>query len=249
MLIVDFSTFLLAAGITLVAAVVQASVGIGFGMIAVPLLFLLSPQFVPGTVIVLGALVTGVTAWRDGANINRPAAVTALAGRLPGALAAGWLVSAMPVDLFAGLFGLLILAAAGLNLAGFTVRPTRGVVFVAGAVSGVMGTITSVGAPPLALVFQGFGGAGMRATISVTLLVGAVFSIGVLLIFGAFSWRDVPTALLLAPVVLVGFVASRPLAQWLDRRFWRLAVYLISIVASVLGAIQALNASQGRCRG
>lgn len=171
MLISDPGTLALAALITLAAAVVQASVGIGFGMIAAPLLFLLSPDFVPGTVIALGALVTGVTAWRDGGSINRPAAATALAGRLPGALMAGWLVSALPVDLFAELFGLLILAAAALNLAGLRMRPTRGVVFAAGAVSGVMGTITSAGAPPLALAFQGFGGAGMRATISVTLLV------------------------------------------------------------------------------
>ena len=241
MLITDPATLALAALITLVAATVQASVGIGFGMIAAPLLFLLSPDLVPGTVIVLGALVAGVTAWRDGANIDRPAALTALAGRLPGALAAGWLVSAMPVDLFAGLFGLLILAAAALNLAGLRLKPTKALVFTAGTVSGVMGTITSAGAPPLALAFQGFGGAGMRATISVTLLFGALLSIGALLLFGAFGWRDAAAAVLLAPVVIAGFLVSRPLAEWLDRRFWRVAVYMISIVAGVLCVIQAVR--------
>lgn len=241
MILLDPSTLLIAALVTIVAAVVQASIGSGFGMIAAPVLFLLSPDLVPGVIITLAGIVTGLTAWHEIPDINRPATVTALAGRLPGALLAGWLISVMPVNAFTGLFGVMIILAVVFNIAGIVVRPTSPVIFGAGFASGVMGTVTSVGAPPLALIFQAFGGAGMRATMSATLLVGALISISALVLFGAYGLRDLLTALVLAPAAVVGFLISRPLALWLDRTYWRPAVYAVSAAAAVLCVVQAFN--------
>ena len=61
-----------AAGFVIVvfAAVVQSTSGIGFGLIAAPLLVLIDPKFVPGTVIFLGVSVSFLSALRDMRDVN-----------------------------------------------------------------------------------------------------------------------------------------------------------------------------------
>ena len=55
---------------------------------------------------------------------------------------------------------------------------------LAGATSGVLGTATSIGGPPMALVWQNSSGPKLRGTMSGFFLVGSVLSIAVLAITG-----------------------------------------------------------------
>ena len=52
------------------------------------------------------------------------------------------------------LFGGLILLGVCLSLSGLRLPPIRGVLVGAGALSGVMGTVASIGGPPMALLYQ-----------------------------------------------------------------------------------------------
>ena len=56
---------------------------------------------------------------------------------------------------------------------------------LAGATSGVLGTATAIGGPPMALVWQRKSGARLRGTMSGFFLVGSVMSIAALAATGA----------------------------------------------------------------
>ena len=97
-----------------------------------------------------------------------------------------------------------------------------------------MGTVTSVGSPPMAIAMQHAPGAQMRATVSAFLLIGAVMSVGFLSLFGAFGVGDVLRALVLVPFAGLGFHLSRYVVsrRELDR-YLRPLVLLLCLLASV----------------
>ena len=222
--VLDWLPLLGAMAAILLAGVIQASTGIGFGLVAAPVLLLVDPRLVPGSVIFLGTLVTLLAAVREIRWINLKGLAAGLSGRIPGAILAGAIVAAVSPALFQALFGLLVLAAVMLSIAAKTVRPTTPNVVVAGFVSGLMGTLTSIGAPPIALVFQRVHGPEMRATVSAFLLIGAIVSMLSLAGFGAFGWTDILLALKLVPAALTGFALSRYIIRLPDTRWLRPAV-------------------------
>ncbi len=62
--------------IVLAASVVQAGLGMGFGLTAAPLLALIDPHLVPVPTLILGMVTAGMGAWRQHVSINWPAGVS-----------------------------------------------------------------------------------------------------------------------------------------------------------------------------
>ena len=144
-------TFALAGLAVAFAACVQASVGFAYALLAAPLLALIQPSLVPGPVIVSSFVLSALT-WRERASIDRTGVATTLVGRLPGSILAGVAIDWLPAAEFELLFGAVVLCAVMLSLWTSGVRPTRPALLTAGFASGLMGTLTSVGGPPIALV-------------------------------------------------------------------------------------------------
>ncbi|MEM1286686.1 MAG: sulfite exporter TauE/SafE family protein [Pseudomonadota bacterium] len=193
----------------LCASAVQSIAGIGFGLIAAPVLLLIDPKFVPGTVIFLGLLVSFMSAMRDLPHINKAFVAAGLAGRIPAAILAASLVAILSPTAFQIIFSVLILGAVALSLFGPAIRPSVPGVATAGVASGFMGTLTSVGAPPFAIAMQNMPAQQLRATMNAVLLLGACASIASLAAFGSFGWAEVVRGFALIPAVLLGFFAAR----------------------------------------
>lgn len=191
------------------AAIIQSSSGIGFGLIAAPVLLLIDPKFVPGTVIFLGTTVSFLSAARDMRHINRSYVIAGITGRLPAAIVAASLVASLSQTLFQIIFACLILFAVALSLFGPAFRPSVPRIAMAGVLSGFMGTLTSVGAPPFALAMQNMPANQLRATMNAVLMLGACISLGSLAIFGSFGWADMVRGIALMPAVLLGFYGAR----------------------------------------
>ena len=85
---------------------------------------------------------------------------------------------------------------------------TRPSLVTAGVLSGVTGTATSIGGPPLALVYQHRAPSQIRATLGLYFLLGALFSIIGLGVTGNLNERDAYVALGLLPFLLLGFAVS-----------------------------------------
>ena len=232
-------TALIACALAVMAgALIQGAGGIGFAMFAAPIVALLRPDLVPGPMIVAGGAVSLLAAIREFRRIDFRGAAFAVGGRIPGAIVAGLVIGLLPASTFAVLFALLIIAAAALSVTGWRVRATPVSLAVAGFGSGVMGTITSVGAPPMGIVLQNAEPGTLRATVGAFLLAGAVVSLAVLAWAGRFGAHEMRMGLLLVVPMAIGFAISTPLVRRVDARTMRALVLGISALSAVVLLVQ-----------
>lgn len=201
--------FALAFIVIVVAGIVQSSVGLGFGLVAAPILMFINPALVPGGVIFLGTLVSFLSAVRDLPQVNPRYVAAGLAGRIPAALVAASLVALASPALFELLFALSMLIAVALSILAPRFDPTVPRVAAAGIASGLMGTMTGVGAPPFGIALQNAPAHEMRATLNAVLLLGAIVSMIALASFGAFGPVDIVKGAALVPAALAGFWVAR----------------------------------------
>lgn len=222
------------------AACVQSTVGFGFALISAPLLVLLSNDLVPGPLLAVSCVLSAATAWREHASIDRRGVTLLLVGRLPGALAGAALLRWLPPAAASVVFAALILLGVLLSAFGFHVaRSTRNLLAV-GALSGVMGTTTAAGGPPIALIYNDTEGAALRATLNAYFACGAVLSVVVLALSGQFGVNDLLHGAWLLPSVWLGFALSRRVQGMLDRERTRAAVLLVAGACAAVVMVKAL---------
>lgn len=244
-IVIDWTVFTVAFLVIILAAIAQGSIGVGFGIVSAPILAIIDPSLVPGPLLVLAVTTSAIVAVRDRRDFRLGNLAYALAGRLPASLLGGLTASLLSPQMFLLVFGSLILIAVLLSLSGLRFAPTKRSLFGAGLASGYMGTITSVGTPPMAIVYQHSPGAEVRANMSAFLVVGGLASILSLAIFGAFDWGDLTISLKLLPALLIGAWLSKPLSRYMDAGWMRPAMLVLCAVASALLLIRALSGDTG----
>lgn len=216
-----------------IGSCVQGAVGFGSNLIAAPLLVLLDDRYVPGPVnIASAALNIVMLTTRRELPIDRRVP-WAMGGLLPGTLLAGWLIAVLPTRGLSIAFAVLVVVAVVLSASGLSLRRTDGNLFAAGVLSGFMGTVSGIGGPPVALVYQHERGAVLRGTLPRFFLVSSVLTIGTLIVVGKLGWEEVGLAVVLLPGTFVGLRCSRWFAQHVDRRSARPIVLVLSTVAAV----------------
>jgi uncharacterized membrane protein YfcA len=227
------AALLLAAVIVAGGAALQAATGMGMALFAAPLLALFDPAYVPGPALCAVGILSAAVAWRERVAIDRSILAVALVG-----LAIGSALAALVLALLAGLdlsrlFGVLILAAVVLSQAGLHIRTSRPALLLGGLASGILGTLSGVQGPPIALVLQHQPPQQLRATLCAFFAVGSLLSIAALAAAGVFGPRQIVLGLLLLPGVPLGLAIAPTLARHIDRRRARLAVLIISALSAV----------------
>ena len=227
--------YVVALGAVAVGALTQGALGFGFGMLAAPVLALVDDELVPGAVLVLGVTVAATVAWQERGALDWLGIKWALVGRVLGTFVAVAAVSHLDRDQLAIALGVFVLAAVALSIVGWRIRPSPRTLVGAGAMSGMMGTLTSIGGPPMALVYQREQAARLRSTLAGFFLFGASLAVVSLAISGQFGARQLVDGLTLLPGLVVGLAASHVLAPYLDRGWTRPAVLgLCTVAATVL---------------
>jgi uncharacterized membrane protein YfcA len=230
--------FLACAAAVLAGAFIQGVGGIGFAMFAAPIVAIIRPDLVPGPMIVAGGTVSLLAALREYGSIDLRGAAIATAGRIPGAIVAGLVIGLLPHTTFAVIFALFILAAVALSFSGWRVAASPLNLTVAGFSSGLMGTITSVGAPPIGIVMQNHKPAMLRATVGAILVAGAIVSIAVLAFAGRFGRHELASGVMLLVPMAIGFALSTPLVRRVKGRMVRMIVLGISALSAIVLLIQ-----------
>jgi uncharacterized protein len=231
---------LFCVGLAFVGAAVQASVGLGFGLLAAPILAIVDTDFVPGAVLVAIIPLTLSVSIGSFADIDHRGAGLAVLGRVPGVVL-GTVVVATASDrsIAIGLaIAVLIAVAMSVWLPSVAVTPRRTV--AAGTLSGFMGTTTGVGGPPMALLFQRLDPATVRATLSAYFFAGTLMSIFALTVAGELGVRQWRLALLLLPGVIVGVVASRRLRPYLSGRWFRPSLLALCAASATVLLVEQL---------
>ena len=222
------------------ASVLQSALGIGFGVIAGPVLMLASPEAVPGVVLLLGGSTAFLSAVRGRRDIRPGELGIAMVGRLAGTLAAAGVLWAIPSrEVFAVVFSMALLVVVGLSATRPPIPLTRRTLAVAGGFSGLLGTLVAVGALPMGLVYQGQAAASARATLNTFFAIGVIPSIAALAATGYLGATQVLQAVLLIPFVLLGHRAARDLLPFVDERY-RPVVLGFCAVAALVVAVRAI---------
>ncbi len=224
------------AAAVLVGATLQGIVGLGLGLVLAPVTGLVAPQLLPGLALWLAMLLPLLTLTRDWRSADWRGLSWALAARIPGTTIGVWLVSALPVRALHIVVGVVVLAAVALTVRTVRMPVTPITLLGAGFASGIIGTVSSIGGPPLALVYQHHAADTLRATLGVYFVLGAAFSIVGLSATGQLPIRNLVVAAGMAPVVLLGFLLSGPLRRHLDHGSVRVGL-LTLCAASAAGLI------------
>src|ERR671918_538026 len=160
--------YAVALAVVALGTVVQGSVGFGVNLLAVPVLAVVEPDALPPTLTLLALPLGTAMARRERHGVDWPGVGWFMVGRLPGTVLGALVVASVAGDTISVLAGSGVLLAVGISLMTATVRITPGSTMAAGVASGAMGTATSIGGPPLALLYQHRGGAVLRGTPAVT---------------------------------------------------------------------------------
>jgi len=232
---VSLAGYSVIAAAVLLASCLQASIGFGLGMLAAPVVAIVDPALIPGTLIMLATMVTLIVVIRERQAIDLSGTGWALVGRIPGTIAGAALLAALPERGLAIVLAGVVLIGVILTSAGWVPAARTRNVVLAGATSGLLGTATSIGGPPMALVWQRSTGARLRGTMSGFFLVGSVLSLIALTFTGAVDRHTVHTFAILIPASIAGYALSRLVNRHLDAHRLRwLAIGVSATGAAIL---------------
>ena len=166
--------------------------------------------------------------------------LAAFGGRVIGTVAATTVLALLPQDRMALMFGALVLLGVAMSVSGLRLHPRRSVLVCAGAMSAIMGTIASIGGPPMALVYQDAQGPRLRATMSSFFWIGTVMSLVALRLVGRFGEDEIRLTLLMLPAVMLGLFTSRLASAVVDRGYTRIAVLWLATAAGLAVIVRQL---------
>ena len=228
--------------ITAAAAALQGTVGVGFAMVSVPILTLVNSGLTPIPQVLLAFPMTIYMVVRERQHIDLRGAGWVLSGRLPGAIIGVTLLAILAQRTLDGMIAGIVLTAAVAMAAGWSVQQTRRNQVLAGVASGIAGTTSAIGGPPLAFLYQHSSGDRLRSSLAAIFSVGITINVTILAIAGQIHREDVVTAAMLLPALTIGLYSSR----WITGRIADATIRRgILIVSALAGAVLAVRTIVG----
>ena len=224
----------------LAGSIVQGSVGLGMAQVAAPILMIIDPGLMPGSMMLVAALLPIATLVREHSDVDWKGLAWAFPGRLAGTALGGYLVVVVSTNTLGLGIATMVLAATLVSIVRWRPEPRPANLLAAGFVSGVGATATSIGGPPIALVYQNQPPAVVRCTLAVYFLVGNFFSLITLFAVGHLTARQGLFTLIFIPFVFVGFALAIWLRRFLDVAKTRVAVLALAAISSLVLIARAL---------
>ncbi|GAA3537801.1 sulfite exporter TauE/SafE family protein [Nonomuraea rosea] len=219
--------------VVFVGAIVQGAVGFGLGLVAAPVLTIMVPDLMPGAIQVVNMtlpLFTLVTEWR---RVDWRGLGFAVLGRVPGSVIGAVIVVYVSVYTRGVLVAVMVLVAVVLTARALSVPRNAATIASAGFVSGVTGTATGIGGPPVALVYQNAKGPQIRATLAMFFFLSAAQSLVILYVVDELPAQALVTGAVLIVPMALGFLACGPLRRYLDGGKVRVAVLAVAAASAV----------------
>ncbi len=228
------TTILIAISAMAFGCAFQAALGLGFALLAAPVLALLDPAFVPGPMLLAGTVLAALTAYGERDAIDRRMLATCLIG-----LGVGTVVGAVILQAVQGMdlqrvFGIMILLAVGVSLMGKTVAAKGRSLLIAAGISGVMGIMAGLHGPVISLAFQNAEPRVARAMLGAYFTVAYLSAVAALALVGAFGAPEASRTLVLLPGVAVGLALAPITRRYINRDRLRIAILAIAAVSGLI---------------
>jgi uncharacterized membrane protein YfcA len=231
---------MLALFIVALAAALQSAIGFGLALVAAPFLLMIDPRLIPGPLVMASLALTALTAYRDRAHIDLQGMGAALVGRALGTVLAAIFLALASTFFFDLAFGSLVMLAAILSGAGLHFRANRTSALIAGGASGLMGTISSIGGPPMAIIYQNASTGTLRGTLAGYFAAGTVLTLAALWSVGRFGEEEILLGLMLTPGTVVGFGLGHISRDFFPKQIIRPLIIGLSFFSGLFVLIRAL---------
>ncbi|MEL7291443.1 MAG: sulfite exporter TauE/SafE family protein [Pseudomonadota bacterium] len=235
------SQALIAALLIFVGSFVQTAIGFGLAIVAAPLLFLVSPDYVPAPICLVALFISVLNALKHRDSVEIGGLKMALIGRVPGSIAGGVLLVMVSTDLLALWLGVLVLFAVAVSLLPFRIEPTPMRMGVAGFFSGFFGTSSAIGGPPMALLLQHQEANQLRGNLSAFFVFSSIISLIIQIPAGFFTLHHLWISIPLIPAAWLGYKLARVTTQTLPKEKIRRGALLLCSISGATAVWQGLS--------
>lgn len=225
--------------VVVLAAAVQGTIGLGFNIVAVPVMSLINPLLAPVPQLILSLPQTVAAVAREHTGVDRRGVMWIVLGRFPGLAIGIWLLAIATDRLLDVLIGGLVLVAVAILASGIHLRRTAGVEFGAGVFAGISSYVSTIGGPPVALLYSREEGATVRATLGLLFFIGTSITLIARIVAGDITSRDVVLGLGLIPAAAIGFAMSSWLKERVAAEHLRAGIFVVSSLAAVALLLRA----------
>jgi uncharacterized protein len=221
-------------------ATVQSLVGLGLGLVAAPVITIVQPDLMPEVMLWLACTYPVVTLATEREDIHWAGLGWSLPTRLLGTAVGVAAVATFSAQALGLLVAVMVLGA--VLVTWLAVRPpiTRGSLLTAGLVGGFAGTATSIGGPPMAILYQDRPPRQIRTTLAVYFMIGAALSLAGLALAGQLDPHRALLAACLAPVLPFGAALGRALRTRLPEDRVRGAVLVVCAASAAVLLVRSL---------
>ncbi len=238
----DLPTEALAWVITFVAAIVQGTIGTGFAIFSVPLLTLIDPSLTPIPQILLAFPMTFGAVWRERQHIDLDGIWWIISGRVPGTLAAAWMLTQITEKTFDLVIASIVLAFVLVIGRGWEIRLNNRNRLLAGVASGFGGTASAIGGPPVILLYRNTPGPTLRSTVAAVFAAGILITMTTLHLTGVATAVDYRVAATLLIPMAAGFWLSGKLIRLVEGEHLKRAILIVCSIAGVALLVRGLAA-------
>ena len=244
----EIATFIAIVAIILVAGTIKITLGVGFGLVAMPLLLLVMDAdavvpFIAPLIFLQDLIILRQTwkhvPWRSAIFLAISAVIVApFAVLLQTEIDPATLQIAISVIIISAGFTLL----SGVK---FPIKNETSALVVAGGISGALFPLVGISGPPVALflVNQRWGMTPMRAVLAAFLVVLEAMTITTFALKGVVSRDSLVLDALMIPVLLVAVLFSTILLRSIDSNRYRKAVNGVIVTSAGLGLISLIVGS------
>ena len=238
-IIFDNAWFIAAAAL-FVGAWVQTAVGFGLAVVAAPIIVLVSPLWVPVVLTMSALWLSAVNAWDQRQHLQTKAMVTPMVTRIPGTILGVWLLTQMSVTALQIIVSSMVLLAVVVTYWAPHYPASRLNLGVAGAISGLTGSTTAIGGPPMAIVMQHGDPRETRANLSLYFTYSCIISLVGYYWAGLLNFELLIESLSFAPIILLGYFIGVKTRYLINPKSFRSILMFICLLAGLSALIGAL---------
>lgn len=223
-----------------IAAVVQASAGVGFVMVGAPLVGLTSLAYVPGPILLANIFLSASMLIREGRAVTPREIAPLVYGLILGTIIGAMFLTLIPAEGLGVLLGSLVLGAVMLAVFAPQIRLTwRNVLFGATA-GGFTGIVAGMHGPPLVMLYQHERPEKVRATFAVVFVFGCTLALVGLHLAGRFGSDEIWMGCSMIPGIVLGYGTGCFVAGRISRNTARAAMLIISGLGGAILLVKSL---------